>query len=89
MLMVTSHTRGHLIVWIPNKSHWVYADTRESTEKERPCIRCNRPPTKEGHDACLGYIEGVSSACCGHGKEEEFIMRQVDKERQLEGEGWT
>ena len=89
MLMATAYTRGHLIVWMPNERKWIYADTGESIEKERPCIRCNRLPTKEGYDACLGYIEGVSSACCGHGKEEEFIMRQVDKERQLEGEGWT
>ena len=31
------------------------------------CPHCKRPPTKEGHDACLGTLKGVKYACCGHG----------------------
>lgn len=31
------------------------------------CNRCNRPPTPEGFDACLGRLPGVKNACCGHG----------------------
>ena len=39
-----------------------------------PCPACNRKPVvceqcpdEPYHDACLGHIEGVRSACCGHG----------------------
>ena len=39
-----------------------------------PCPACNRRPIfcalcpdEPYHDACLGHIEGVRSACCGHG----------------------
>ncbi len=39
------------------------------------CIRCGEPPTSEGHDACLGYIPGIKSACCGHGVEAAYEVR--------------
>jgi hypothetical protein len=39
-----------------------------------PCYKCDRLPTPEGFDACLGYIEGASSACCGHGVEAPYIV---------------
>ena len=32
-------------------------------------------PIKEGYDACLGYIDGVKSACCGHGVGKPFLMK--------------
>jgi hypothetical protein len=32
-------------------------------------------PTKEGYDACLDHIDGVSSACCGHGVEEPYTIK--------------
>lgn len=31
------------------------------------CPHCNIERTSEGYDGCLGYIEGVIEACCGHG----------------------
>ena len=43
-------------------------------KEERPCTRCGRMPNKGGSDACLGHIEGYSSMCCGHGKEEEYAV---------------
>jgi len=73
--MVTSFSRGHLTVWIPDKNKWIYADTKELIDEKRTCIRCGKFPTKEGHDACLGHIENVSSACCGHGIMESFKRR--------------
>lgn len=33
-------------------------------------------PTKEGYDACIGYVEGVKSACCGHGIEKSYTILQ-------------
>lgn len=60
-----SYLRGHRIEYLNGK--WVYLDTKEPIERERPCIRCGKMPTKEGYDACLGFIPNVKSACCGHG----------------------
>lgn len=32
------------------------------------CARCNKGPTREGHDGCLGTLPGlIMNACCGHG----------------------
>lgn len=64
--MVYTYSRGHRIEW--EEGEWVYADTREPVEgSDRGCVRCGRLPTNEGYDACLGYLQGVRSACCGHG----------------------
>lgn len=68
--MVSSYSRGHLIYYVDGE--WVYVDTREICDNKRPCKKCGRLPTEEGYDACLGYIEGVTSACCGHGVTKEI-----------------
>ncbi len=39
----------------------------------RECLRCGRMPTKDGYDACLGQLPGVTSACCGHGVEQGLL----------------
>lgn len=75
--MVTAHSRGHKIIYKDNK--WVYADNEVPIEKEeRPCARCGRMPTPEGYDACLGFIEGATSACCGHGVEEPYLIKKTN-----------
>lgn len=57
---------------------WRYADNDEiyisDGKHERPCKRCGKMCTEEGHDACLGTIPGVYSACCGHGVGDPFVM---------------
>lgn len=72
---MVAHTfkRGHKIIYSVPKS-WIYADTGESILIERPCKKCGKMPTKEGYDACLGYIPSVKSACCGHGVEKGYII---------------
>lgn len=65
--MVTSHSRGHEIYFDEEKAVWRYLDSGKIAEDSRPCKKCGRFPTKEGYDACLGYVEGATSACCGHG----------------------
>lgn len=60
--------RGHSMYW--DGQQWRYTDTDEptvETHADRPCGHCGRPPTPEGHDACLGTLPGVVNACCGHG----------------------
>ena len=51
---------------------WRYVFTNAPVTERRPCRRCGHWPTVEGHDACLGYIPGVNTACCGHGVEEPY-----------------
>jgi hypothetical protein len=68
--MMHAYNRGHEIVWL-DPLGWVYADNHVQIDKEnRPCVRCGKLPTVEGYDACLGFIDGAMSACCGHGVSE-------------------
>ena len=61
--MAYTFSRGHLLE---------YEELSELTDKK--CKRCKRPPTKEGHDACLKTLPGVKFACCGHGVQPGYIM---------------
>ena len=74
--MIYSHSRGHKTYFDGN--NWRYVDNNEIVNDMRPCKRCGKTPTKEGHDACLGYIKGVKSACCGHGMEESYVIKEDD-----------
>lgn len=70
-MTATAHSRGHPIHWDGNA--WVYEDGSPLLP-ERPCARCGRPPTPEGHDHCLGILPGVTSACCGHGVADPILL---------------
>ena len=70
--MITAYNRGHLIKYV--NSAWVYVDTGTTIDIDRPCTRCGRSATTEGYDACLGHIQGATSACCGHGVEKGYIV---------------
>jgi hypothetical protein len=72
--MTTSYSRGHSIYY--DGKHWRYKDNDAIMNYDRPCKRCGRLPTKEGYDACLGHIEGIKSACCGHGAESPYIVKK-------------
>lgn len=73
--MVSGYKRGHPIQYVGGQ--WVYADNGTPIEQEeRPCVRCGRMPTAEGYDACLGYLPGASSACCGHGVTAGYIVKK-------------
>ena len=67
-----SHSRGHEIEY--NGDKWVYKDDKSSISVERPCVWCGQMPTPEGYDACIGYIPGKHSVCCGHGKKNPIIL---------------
>ena len=70
-------TRGNLVRFDEEGWVWVYADTlgQVSLTGPRPCTRCGKIPTAEGHDACLGTLGGgVGAACCGHGIEPPSIV---------------
>jgi len=68
---------------------WHFADTGElhddeSIQGQRPCIRCSRWATEEGYDACMGFIEGAKSVCCGHGVSKGLILWDSGEETELE-----
>lgn len=73
-MKITAYYNGHLVEFVNDK--WVYDDTKESIENKRKCPACNKYPTKEGHDACLGTLKSTSFACCGHHNEniEPYII---------------
>jgi len=56
-----------------------------STWASRPCGRCGRLLTADGHDGCLGTLPGVMNACCGHGHDEGAYV-QFESGRRLAGE---
>lgn len=71
--MATSYFRGHK-GWYDNiEKVWKYFDTNLPIDPRRPCVRCGKEPTPEGHDACLGRLDGAWSACCGHGVIEPYL----------------
>ena len=57
--------------------NWRFVDTDELYDEgiaTRKCPKCNKCPTKEGHDPCIANLPGVKAACCGHGTEEGYFM---------------
>ncbi|HVM30743.1 MAG TPA: hypothetical protein VM305_08275 [Candidatus Limnocylindrales bacterium] len=67
-MTATGYRRGHPIAW--DGEQWRMEDG--SPAEDRACPKCGQMPTPEGYDACLGHLEGVTSACCGHGVEDKY-----------------
>lgn len=62
---IEKHENGNTII---SYEKFYYEDGEEYTGKNyRPCPKCGKIPTQDGHDACLGTLPGVKYACCGHG----------------------
>ena len=74
--MATSHSRGWPIYFDEKDQVWRYSDTGEEDDHSRPCRHCGEAPTAEGYDACLGYLEGVIAACCGHGAYKPILVKE-------------
>ena len=70
--MTKSYSRGWEIYF--DGEIWRYCDNDEPINEQRPCKRCGKIPTAEGNDACLGHIDGATSACCGHGVEKPYVV---------------
>lgn len=79
VMVVKSHLRGHPVEYINDE--WIFSDTKELTASNPRsiCGNCGRERTKEGYDACLGYIRGAIYACCGHGNKKEAYTMFVEK----------
>ena len=73
-----AYIRGNRVTLInSDKNIWIYDDgiqTDLEVDKALPCGRCGKPPTKEGHDTCLGTLPEIWNACCGHGHDVPYIQ---------------
>ena len=71
--MTKSHLYGHEIFYKENT--WFFKNGEKvDFNNPPPCAKCNKHPTKEGYDHCIGYIPNVSSACCGHGTHKAILI---------------
>ena len=93
--MKQPHRRGHPVTFDPDSKVWKWADTGEAASAERPCVKCNLTAEPGGPDPCLGWLPGVTSACCGHGVADGYTMTEQPKAevrrqrlRELVRHGW-
>lgn len=72
---VRSWLMGHEIFYDQSTRCWRYKDGLDPIKRLlKPCIKCNKTRTKEGHDPCIADLPGVRNACCGHGTNEGYIQ---------------
>lgn len=85
-----SYLRGHKIIY-SDELGWRYADDDSSIGFEpikniRPCKKCGRDwkYKNDGHwinpDPCLGMLNNVTNACCGHGVDEAAYIQFITGE---------
>lgn len=73
-MATNSFLRGHEIYCLNNV--WFYSDNDEPTVgNPRACGHCKKPDREDDHDACLGLLDGVMNACCGHGQSKESYIQ--------------
>ena len=80
--MADGYSRGHKIVY-SESTGWIYADNGLPVDDKRPCARCGRAPLDTGEDACLGHIDGVISACCGHGVSTPIMIKEINNDKSV------
>lgn len=71
-MTATAQMRGHAVVFDEDTDTWRWADDMTLAPShggaERPCLKCGLTAIgKYGPDPCLGFIPGITGACCGHG----------------------
>lgn len=85
-MAVTTKERGNEIYH--DGSVWRLSSTGEPLHdainsgggQELRCVACEKMPTPEGHDACLGNLPEnlVKNACCGHNDPEYAYIQYWD-----------
>ena len=76
-MVASSYVRGHEVRYNSENKKWYWSDTKKECKDERACKKCKCYPTEEGYDACLGYVEGYISVCCGHGVEKPLYFNKI------------
>lgn len=82
-MTVTAQMRGHPVFWDPGTQTWRWADDGSlapaSGGEERPCVACGLVAEPGyGPDPCLGWLHGVTGACCGHGDPTQATRLRAD-----------
>ncbi len=69
-----------LVVWMDRQ---MYTPDMAGSGQYGICTHCNKLPTKEGHDGCIGTLpkKEVMNACCGHGNDNQAYVQFWDKPR--------
>ena len=65
-MTVKSRFNGNTITYNEENNSWYYLNGELAIECI-PCKKCNKLPTKDGHDDCIADLPGITNACCGHG----------------------
>lgn len=75
-MKILTSLQGHEIYWDEEFRVWHYSDdnTLVPDNPQRPCVKCDKLPTKDSHDFCIQNLPGVVNACCGHGVEDGYII---------------
>ena len=73
----TARINGVRVFFRIDTKKWIYSDGTNAHGEEkqaRKCPNCDKLQTAKGHDACLGELDGVIAACCGHGVTKPYVM---------------
>lgn len=82
-------SRGHLVLGVVE---WRYEDGTPHRDEERSCVVCHRtagdalPSGDQAPDPCLGMLDGVEWACCGHGYTDHAYVVFDNGDRLYEGD---
>lgn len=63
--------RGNAVEW--DGKTWRLPNGSDATAAVLTCPECEVPMAPGDPDACLGKIEGIAGACCGHGKHLGYV----------------
>lgn len=70
-MTVIAFRRGNRVTF--DHGLWRYDDGTEA-DHDRPCPKCGEMPTPEGYDACVEFVPGAISVCCGHGVDASYVV---------------
>lgn len=85
-MTITARIYGHDVYYNSQEECWRYQDNHQIVKGVRGCPQCGEPPTPEGHDACLGTIPGAIYACCGHGRQDGYVLWEQPTEGRVDHE---
>lgn len=84
-MVARGYHRGCPMYFDEATQEWRYEDDDTTVKdhwQERPCGRCGKHMTAEGHDPCIEGLPGVKNACCGHGDDSEAYVRFENGRRE-------
>ena len=72
--------KGHEIIKVQNVFTYKDNGVKVSDDIWRPCGFCGLKSTVDDHDGCIGTLENVMNACCGHGVvEDAYVQLSIDE----------